>query len=118
VSESADWSPDEASETETYEPWDEALDEQDELAPDGTGNPEGERSLDRQLTVDDAELDELGARLDDPEQLALLDGGIDDPDGGGAEARRGRQDDGGWDLDQAEERRQLDSLDDDTDVGG
>ena len=33
------------------------------------------------LVVDHRELEEVGAELDDPEVLAILDGGIDDPDG-------------------------------------
>ena len=115
MSQSGDWSPDEPSGTETYEAWDEALDEEDELAPERPGNPEGERSLDRQLTTDSAELDEVGAVFDDPEQLALLDGGIDDPDGGGVPAPRGGDDDeDGWDLDEAE-RLARGSNDDETD---
>src|SRR5947209_19685337 len=58
---------------------------------------EGERSLDRQVFVDEAELDEVGARLDDPKRIVVLRGGADDPEGldgppapaGGALTRRG-----------------------------
>lgn len=103
VADDEDWSPDEVEGTETYSSWDEALDEEDELVPDELDNPEGERSLDRQLVTDDAELEELGAQLDDPEQLATLAGGMDDPDGAGGGSRV-RDDEEGWELDEAEER--------------
>ena len=106
------WSPDESPENEAYEAWDEALDEEDELQPDAPGDPEGERALDRQLVVDEEELSEIGAELDDPEQLAVLEGGIDDPDGIGPERSSQPTDDAGWDLDAAERRTDLD-LDDD-----
>lgn len=100
-----EWSPDDALEpggAEALEPWDEALDDEDDLDPEGTGaeRAEGERSLDRQLVVDDAELEEAGAELDDPEGFSVLDGGIDDPDGAGQPAHgRRRLEDDGWDLD-------------------
>jgi len=87
---SSEWSPDEA------------LDGIDELEPDLLDRPEGERALDLQLVVDERELEELGAALDDPEQFAVLDGVMDDPDGLGAPtaSKRARQtDDHGWDLD-------------------
>jgi len=103
MDEDEDWSPDEAEGTETYSAWDEALDEEDEVDPDELDNPEGERSLDRQLRADEKELEEAGAELDDPERLAVLSGGIDDPDGTG-DGRRARGEDGGWDLDEAEKR--------------
>jgi len=98
------WSPDEALDAESVEPWDEALDSEDALEPGAEGLPDGERELDRQLFVDDAELEELGARLDDPEQEAvLLEGAMDDPDGAGGPVRaRVALSDLGWDLDAAE----------------
>ena len=106
-----DWTPDESLETETYDTWDEELDEQDVVTPDATGDPEGERSLDRQLLVDSAEAEEAGVQLDDPERLAVLDGGIDDPDGVGIPKGGQQADDEGWDLD-AEERLTAEQLDD------
>jgi hypothetical protein len=115
------WSPDEVGSdgqegAEAVEPWDEALDATDEVTPDAPGDPEGERSLDTQLTVDQTELDEAGAGLDEPENLAVLDGGIDDPDGVAPNDADGNGNDDGWELD-AEERvtgRHLDAgLDDD-----
>jgi len=114
MSDSNDWSPDQSLDTETYEGWDEELDAEDEVMPDSVGDPEGERSLDRQLYVDDAEVDELGAALDDPEHMTVLDGDIDDPDGieptdGG---RPVPADEEGWDLD-AEERVTASHLEDD-----
>jgi hypothetical protein len=103
MSGTGDWTPDESLDTETYDTWDEELDEQDVVTPDAAGDPEGERSLDRQLLVDGAEAEEAGVQLDDPERLAVLDGGIDDPDGVGIPERGEQADDEGWDLD-AEER--------------
>lgn len=98
-----EWSPDDALDSEgseALEPWDEALDEDDEVDPEAAERAEGERSLDRQLVVDQAELEEAGAELDDPERLAVLDGGIDDPDGvGWTGDDAGRAEDEGWDLD-------------------
>jgi hypothetical protein len=52
--------------------------------------------------VDERELEEVGAELDDPENLVILDGGIDDPDGLGEPSRRARsrhEDTEVWDLD-------------------
>lgn len=99
---SEDWSPDQPLDTETYESWDEALDDEDGLRPEARGNPEGERDLDRQLVVDNREVEELGAAPDDPEHLAILDGGIDDPDGADLPRRPLREDEEGWDLDAGE----------------
>lgn len=102
MSDTGDWSPDEPSDTEVSEQWDEALDEQDEVEPDVPG-AEGERSLDRQLVVDETEVEESGTGLDDPERMAVLEGDMDDPDGVGEEyGKRERLDDEGWDLDAAE----------------
>jgi hypothetical protein len=97
-----EWSPDEPLGTETFDAWDEALDGLDEVEPDVLDRPEGERALDVQLVVDERELEELGADLDDPEQFAVLDGLMDDPDGLGAPTahKRARETDAeGWDLD-------------------
>ena len=102
MSDSGDWTPDDSLDTETYDSWDEELDEQDALTPNATEDPEGERSLDRQLFVDEAEAQEAGVALDDPARLAVLDGGIDDPDGAAPVASRERSEDEGWDLDAAE----------------
>jgi hypothetical protein len=118
MSDSDDWSPDESLGTEAYESWDEDLDARDEVMPDAVGDAEGERSLDRQLVVDDVEVEELGAQLDDPERMAVLDGDMDDPDGLEAEGvdggSRRRVDEAGWDLD-AEERHTAGRLDADSD---
>ena len=51
------------------------------IDPDFVEEVEQDPSLNPALQVDDRELDEAGLRLDDPESLASLDGGIDDPDG-------------------------------------
>ncbi len=114
MSNTGDWSPDEPLDTETYESWDEDLDARDEVTPGDIHDAEGERSLDRQLVVDDAEVEALGVQLDDPERMAVLDGDMDDPDGLEAEgvgggSRRGA-DQEGWDLD-AEERQTAELLD-------
>jgi hypothetical protein len=89
--------PDEPLGTETFEQGDEALDEESRLNPDFLEEVELDPSLDPTLLVDDLELDEAGVKFDDPEALATLDGGIDDPDGVGERARR--EDEEGWDLD-------------------
>lgn len=69
-------------ENEAYEPFDEASDDEDIERPGAFNNPEGERDLDRELVADQLELKEIGANLDDPEQMSLLlDGAMDDPDG-------------------------------------
>jgi hypothetical protein len=96
-------SPDEPMGTETFEQGDEALDELTRLDPDFLEGVERDPSLDPTLLVDDLELEEAGAKFDDPESLATLDGGIDDPDGVGRRrsgARR-RADEEGWDLGEA-----------------
>ncbi len=116
MTDTGDWSPDEPSDAEAAEPWDEALDAEDELEPDEPG-AEGERSLDRQLALDQAEVDEAGLTLDDPERMAVLEGDIDDPDGVGAQYGRGQRRPGeeGWDLDAAE-RVTEDELDSEEDL--
>jgi hypothetical protein len=96
-----DWSPDEPLGTEAFEQGDEALDEDARIDPDSLEEVEESPSLDPTLLVDERELQEAGAELDDPEALAMLDGGIDDPDGVGerADGARRRDDEEGWDLD-------------------
>jgi hypothetical protein len=85
-------------ENEAFENLDEALDDEDGVRP-GDG-PEGERDLDTDVLVDRAELEEIGADLDDPEQMSILDGGMDDPDGSGPPLRSDGDDDtAGWDVD-------------------
>lgn len=83
-----------SEETEAYEDLDEALDD-DDLH--GVG-PEGGRDLDSDVVVDHAELEELGAELDDPDRIGMLDGGMNDPDGVGPPPGRG-DDEAGWDVD-------------------
>ncbi|MGA2307729.1 MAG: hypothetical protein ABSH29_26600 [Acidimicrobiales bacterium] len=101
MSQSDDQSPDEPLGTETFEQGDEALDEQLRLDPDFLEDLERDPSLDPTLLVDDLELEEAGAKFDDPELIATLDGGIDDPDGVGAPQGGDRRtdDEEGWDLD-------------------
>lgn len=99
-------------ENEAYEPLDEALDEEDALSP-GRG-PEGERDLDSDLVVDERELEDSGAALDDPDRISLLDGGIDDPDGSGSPPPTDRE--AGWDVD-PEERPEARDWDEGTDEG-
>ena len=88
---------------EAFEQGDEALDEESRVDPNFIEELELDPSLDPTLQVDSKELEEVGAELDDPEALVVLDGGIDDPDGIG-EPPSGRVDprggdDEGWDLD-------------------
>jgi hypothetical protein len=101
MSQNDEQSPDEPLGTETFEQGDEALDEETRIDPDFLEDLERDPSLDPTLLVDDLELEEAGAKFDDPEVMATLDGGIDDPDGVGRlrgdETRSG--DEEGWDLD-------------------
>jgi hypothetical protein len=95
-------SPDQPLGTESFEQGDEALDEASRIDPDFVEAVEQDPALNPALQVDDRELEEAGLKLDDPESLASLDGGIDDPDGigeptGRVDPRGG--DDEGWDLD-------------------
>jgi hypothetical protein len=76
-----EWSPDEQLGTEVFEQGDEALDEASRVNPQFIEEVEEDPSLDPALQVDGRELEEVGAELDDPEVLATLDGGMDDPDG-------------------------------------
>jgi hypothetical protein len=96
------WSPDEPQRTDTFEQGDEAIDEDERLDPDFGEELQQDPSIDPTLQVDDRELEEAGAELDDPEDLVTLAGGIDDPDGLGGPTNRDvarRADDEGWDLD-------------------
>jgi hypothetical protein len=104
VSKDDDWSPDEAPGTEAFEQGDEAVDEESRIDPDFLDEEEENPSLDPTLLVDDRELEEAGAEFDDPEALATLDGGIDDPDGSGGRSsgtHSPRDGDEGWDLDRS-----------------
>ncbi len=103
MSQNDDWSPDEPLGTETFEQGDDAIAEEARLDPDFVEEIEQDPSLDPTLQVDERELEEAGAELDDPEDLAVLDGGIDDPDGLGGPTNRAvarRKDEEGWDLDE------------------
>jgi hypothetical protein len=105
MSQNDDWSPDEPLGTETFEQGDDALDDEDQLDPNFLESVELDPSLDPTLQTDDRELEEAGVELDDPEAMATLDGGIDDPDGIGEPPARDRAqaaDDEGWDLDAPE----------------
>lgn len=102
MSRSDDWSPDEPVGTEAFEQGDTALDEGARLDSNFVEEVEADPSLDPTLQVDDRELEEIGAELDDPEDLVSLDGGMDDPDGRGEPSSRTRSRTGdreGWDLD-------------------
>jgi hypothetical protein len=102
MSQNDDWSPDEPSGSEPFEQGDEALDDKEQLDPSFLESVELDPSLEPALQVDDRELEEAGAELDDPEAIATLDGGIDDPDGLGGPTPRQRSqqaDEEGWDLD-------------------
>jgi hypothetical protein len=102
MSQNNDWSPDQPSGDHPFEQGDEALDDTTGLDPEFLEAVERDPSLDPNLQVDERELAEVGAELDDPESIATLDGGIDDPDGSGVPpASRQAQsvDAEGWDLD-------------------
>jgi hypothetical protein len=101
---SDEYSPDEPLGTEAFEQGDEALDEESRLNPDFVEDLEQDPSINPTLLVDNRELAEAGAEFDDPETLATLDGGIDDPDGTGPRPKgtSGREDEDGWDLDASE----------------
>jgi hypothetical protein len=105
MSDSSDWSPDEPSGSDPFEQGDEALDDKTQLDPDFLEAVELDPSLDPTLQVDDRELQEAGVEFDEPESLATLDGGIDDPDGIGGPTTLERAEDAdseGWDLDAPE----------------
>jgi hypothetical protein len=102
MSQSDAWSPDQSSGDQPFEQSDEALDDSDALDSDFLETVEQDPTLDPALQVDDLELAEAGVEFDDPESKAVLDGGIDDPDGVGSplgNRRGGGVDDVGWDLD-------------------
>ena len=97
------WSPDEPLGNEAFEQGDEALDEDSRIDSNLIEDVEQDPSLDRRLQVDEREVEEAGAELDDPEGLVTVDGGIDDPDGLGGPSSRARarhEDNEGWDLDE------------------
>lgn len=62
-----------------YEDVDETLDEQD-----ATGEGFGQRDIE-DMTVDRSALKDVGGELEDEDQMSILEGGIDDPDGSGPE---------------------------------
>ena len=91
MSDNDEWSPDLPSGSAPFEQGDEALDDGTALDPDLLEAVELDPSLDPTLQVDHRELAEVGAELDDPESMATLDGGIDDPDGAPAPNASHRQ---------------------------
>jgi EmrB/QacA subfamily drug resistance transporter len=95
------WSPDEPLDSETFEQGDDALEEGTRLDRGLSEDVGLDPSLDPTLQVDELELEELGATLEDPEKLVTLEGGIDDPDGLGSPpaGRHARPGEEGWDLD-------------------
>jgi hypothetical protein len=103
MSQDDEYSPDEPLGTEAFEQGDEAVDEATRLDPDFVEELEQNPLLNPALTADDLELEEAGAKFDDPESLAALDGGIDDPDGTGRPKARSDDDQDGWDLDAGED---------------
>ena len=87
---------------EAYEQGDDATDEAARLDPEFEEEVELDPSLDPHLQIDEKELEEAGAAFDDPEQLSVLDGLVDDPDGLGEPStltRARATDPEGWDLD-------------------
>ena len=51
-----------------------------------------------ELIVDETELEEAGANLDDPDRVSVLAGAMDDPDGTGP-PEHGNDAEAGWDVD-------------------
>jgi hypothetical protein len=97
-----EWSPDEPLGTETFEQGDEATDDASRLHPHLVEDIEQDPSINPTLQVDDRELEEAGAELDDPERMVTLEGGMDDPDGiagSTAEPRERTENEDGWGLD-------------------
>ena len=74
-----------------YEDVDEDLDEQD-----ATGEGFGQRDIE-DMTVDRAELQEIGGDLEDEDRVSLLEGGVDDPDGSGPVGADNEE--AGWEVD-------------------
>jgi hypothetical protein len=102
-----DSTPDQApDDNEAFENLDEALDDEDAYGSAFRPGPEGERDIDDDLIVDQEELEEAGANFDDPERLALIDGGMDDPDGAGPAPKADPE--RGWDIDPCWERPRSD----------
>jgi len=99
MSQNDEWSPDQPSGSDPFEQGDEALDDRTALDPSFLEAVELDPSLDPTLQADGRELEEAGAEFDDPELMATLDGGIDDPDGNGGSTTTTGPDDEGWDLD-------------------
>jgi hypothetical protein len=110
-------------ETEVFEQYDEesdaAIDDDGHVSdPAATGISGSERDLTRftEMPVDTLENEEIGLGFDDPQRMAVLDGGMDDPDGidpslldpADDEPARVRSDlepgpeSAGWDLDAGE----------------
>ena len=99
MSPSDEWSPDEPAGTETFRQGDVAEDENERLSPEFRELLEIDPSLDPTLKVDELELEELGAQLDDPERIVTLAGGMDDPDGLDVVPKPPESaDEEGWDL--------------------
>lgn len=98
----SEWSPDDPPGVETFDQEDEAVAEEDRLDPDFDERIAADPGLDPGVLVDERELEELGLGLDDPESMAMLQGGGDDPDGMGgpiSDAKARLIDEDGWDLD-------------------
>jgi hypothetical protein len=87
------------SQAETFEQGDEATDDAVRSDPAFAEELQNDPSLDPALVLDQRELQEVDSVLDDPERMAVLDGGMDDPDGVGAMRDQGAGDDDGWELD-------------------
>jgi hypothetical protein len=73
MSHSSEWSPDQESGAELFEPGDEAFDEAERLNPNFLEEVEEDPTLDPSLIIDERELEEAGMELDDPEELSSQD---------------------------------------------
>lgn len=81
MSDRGTWSPDEPLGTETFEQSDEAESEEERLDPEFDEAEELDPSIEPANDMDELEAAEAGIVLDDPELIATLPGGGDDPDG-------------------------------------
>jgi len=91
----------EAFATTSFEGAADAVEERERLSAEFVGELEQDPSHNPFISLDELELEEIGAKFGDPEGMVMLDGGMDDPDGLDVPARRthsGHPEEEGWDL--------------------
>lgn len=94
-----DCSPDEDLGTEVFEQADEARGERESLSPGFEERSASDPSMDPALELDEREVQEVGAEWDDPEKMAIVGMGADDPDGVGWQPKQSDVEAQEWDLD-------------------